>query len=481
MEPKNTVLLPTTVVGSYSVPEWLERLKTEYYQRRISAQHMSEIHEVAIKAAVKDQELAGINIVSDGELRRDNDVDYFLARIPGVHIPQRAKTDYFDYYDAEVTRPLPEVHREGPGPGRRFPVHPPGHAAARQVLLHRAVLAVPPDPRRRVLRARRAGPRAGPPAQRRGAEAGRGRRRPAADRRALPGRVPGAGRAGGRGGQHRHRGRTGQLGAARVLRKPVRAAVLGGALRLPVPRGEGRPRRPGRARVRPQGPGRPAADPAARLGQVARPGGDRRQEPGGRGGRAGRVPDQAGPGLRPGRPPDDQPRLRAAAPRARSGQAEAARHGGWRRPGQSRATRIGPKADKEERHHEHRRRVPVHLGIGDRGPPGQGGRPDLRRDRGRRAGRGPAIEGGGRDAADHRSRGAGGRDHHPGGAGLRRHRPPGDLRHRLRHRRVRLRRQRGRRDHRAGPAVGRHRPRGGLLARRAHPGQHRPVRLRGRG
>jgi 5-methyltetrahydropteroyltriglutamate--homocysteine methyltransferase len=101
-------LLPTTVVGSYSVPEWLERLKTEYYQRRISAQHMAEIHEVAIKAAIKDQELAGIDIVSDGELRRDNDVDYFLARIPGVQIPQRAKTDYFDYYDAEVTRPLPD-------------------------------------------------------------------------------------------------------------------------------------------------------------------------------------------------------------------------------------------------------------------------------------------------------------------------------------------------------------------------------------
>ena len=51
--PANTVLLPTTVVGSYSVPEWLERLKTEYYQRRISAQHMAEINEVAIMAAVK--------------------------------------------------------------------------------------------------------------------------------------------------------------------------------------------------------------------------------------------------------------------------------------------------------------------------------------------------------------------------------------------------------------------------------------------
>jgi 5-methyltetrahydropteroyltriglutamate--homocysteine methyltransferase len=101
-------LLPTTVVGSYSVPEWLERLKTEYYQRRISAQHLAEINEVAIKAAVKDQELAGIDIVSDGELRRDNDIDYFLARMPGVDIPQRAKADYYDYYDAEVTRPLPE-------------------------------------------------------------------------------------------------------------------------------------------------------------------------------------------------------------------------------------------------------------------------------------------------------------------------------------------------------------------------------------
>ncbi len=111
------VVLPTTVVGSYSVPEWLERLKTEYYQRRISAQHLAEIHEVAIKAAVKDQELADIDIVSDGELRRDNDVDYFLARIPGVHIQQRAKTDYYDYYEAEVSRPLPGPDSEVSGSG----------------------------------------------------------------------------------------------------------------------------------------------------------------------------------------------------------------------------------------------------------------------------------------------------------------------------------------------------------------------------
>ena len=100
-------LLPTTVVGSYSVPEWLERTKTDYYQRRISGQYLREIHEVAIKAAIKDQELAGIDIVSDGELRRDNDIDYLLARIPGIRIPELAKTYFYDYYEAIVTHPLP--------------------------------------------------------------------------------------------------------------------------------------------------------------------------------------------------------------------------------------------------------------------------------------------------------------------------------------------------------------------------------------
>ncbi len=112
---QRTGLLPTTVVGSYPVPEWLERLKTDYYQRRISAQHLNEIHEVAIKAALKDQELTGLDIVSDGELRRDNDIDDLLTRIPGIDIPHRAKTDYYDYYDAALPRPLPEPEGVGLG------------------------------------------------------------------------------------------------------------------------------------------------------------------------------------------------------------------------------------------------------------------------------------------------------------------------------------------------------------------------------
>jgi 5-methyltetrahydropteroyltriglutamate--homocysteine methyltransferase len=100
-------LLPTTVVGSYPVPEWLERLKTDYLRGRISGAQLVDVHEMAIKAALRDQELAGIDIVSDGELRRDNDIDYFLAKLPGVEIPHTAKDFYFDYYDVLLAEPLP--------------------------------------------------------------------------------------------------------------------------------------------------------------------------------------------------------------------------------------------------------------------------------------------------------------------------------------------------------------------------------------
>jgi len=118
-EDPRTVPMPlaTSVVGSYSVPEWLERVKTDYYQRHISGAYLKEIHETAIKAAIKDQEAAGVDIVSDGELRRDNDIDYFLARMPGVEVPQLAKAFYADYYDAVVTRPIPEHDESEPPMG----------------------------------------------------------------------------------------------------------------------------------------------------------------------------------------------------------------------------------------------------------------------------------------------------------------------------------------------------------------------------
>ena len=106
-------VLPTTVVGSYPVPEWMERLKTEYFRGRMSYPQLLDVHEMAIKAALHDQEQAGIDIVSDGELRRDNDIDYFLARIPGIEITNAAKDFYFDYYEATLSKPLPEPGSTG--------------------------------------------------------------------------------------------------------------------------------------------------------------------------------------------------------------------------------------------------------------------------------------------------------------------------------------------------------------------------------
>jgi 5-methyltetrahydropteroyltriglutamate--homocysteine methyltransferase len=100
-------VLPTTVVGSYSMPGWLERLKTDYLGRRISRQDLDEIHDTAVKAAIKDQEVAGIDIITDGELRRDNMIDYFVERLPGVQFDRSAKKFYYDFYDSEVIAKLP--------------------------------------------------------------------------------------------------------------------------------------------------------------------------------------------------------------------------------------------------------------------------------------------------------------------------------------------------------------------------------------
>jgi 5-methyltetrahydropteroyltriglutamate--homocysteine methyltransferase len=100
-------LLPTTMVGSYSMPGWLERLKTDYFARRISRSDLDDIHDTVVKAAIKDQEIAGLDVVTDGELRRDNMIDYFIERLPGVHIDRGSKKFYYDFYDSEVVGKIP--------------------------------------------------------------------------------------------------------------------------------------------------------------------------------------------------------------------------------------------------------------------------------------------------------------------------------------------------------------------------------------
>src|SRR2546428_4319158 len=103
----NLPILPTTMVGSYSMPGWLERLKTEFFARRISRHDLDEIYDSAVKAAIKDEEIAGLDIVTDGEPRRDNMVDYFAERLPGVQIDHSSKKFYYDFYDSAVRGKLP--------------------------------------------------------------------------------------------------------------------------------------------------------------------------------------------------------------------------------------------------------------------------------------------------------------------------------------------------------------------------------------
>ena len=99
--------LLTAVVGSYSMPAWLERVKNDYLLRRISRHDYDEMHDAAVKAAIKDQEIAGVDIISDGELRRDNMIDYFAMRLPGVQVDQASKRFYYDFYESVVRGPIP--------------------------------------------------------------------------------------------------------------------------------------------------------------------------------------------------------------------------------------------------------------------------------------------------------------------------------------------------------------------------------------
>jgi 5-methyltetrahydropteroyltriglutamate--homocysteine methyltransferase len=99
--------LLTAVVGSYAMPAWLERAKNDYLRRRLTRHDLDEMHDAAVKAAIKDQEVAGVDVISDGELRRDNLIDYFAERLPGVEVDHAGKKHYYDFADSVVRARMP--------------------------------------------------------------------------------------------------------------------------------------------------------------------------------------------------------------------------------------------------------------------------------------------------------------------------------------------------------------------------------------
>ena len=89
-------LLPTTIVGSYPQPEWLidrARLAGRFPPRvrarelwRVAPEFLQEAQDDATIMAIKAQEEAGIDIVTDGEMRRESYSNRFATALEGVDI-----------------------------------------------------------------------------------------------------------------------------------------------------------------------------------------------------------------------------------------------------------------------------------------------------------------------------------------------------------------------------------------------------------
>lgn len=90
------ILLPTTVVGSYAQPDWLidrDNLRKRFPPRvrakeiwRVPPQFLDEAQDDATILAIRDMERAGVDIISDGEMRRESYSNRFATALEGVDI-----------------------------------------------------------------------------------------------------------------------------------------------------------------------------------------------------------------------------------------------------------------------------------------------------------------------------------------------------------------------------------------------------------
>src|SRR5262249_58451857 len=91
-----TMLLPTTLVGSYPQPEWLiDRASlAKQMPPRVRAKELWRIAPAELEAAqddatllaIRDQERAGLDIVTDGEQRRESYSNRFATALDGIDL-----------------------------------------------------------------------------------------------------------------------------------------------------------------------------------------------------------------------------------------------------------------------------------------------------------------------------------------------------------------------------------------------------------
>ncbi len=89
-------LLPTSLVGSYAQPDWLidrKKLAGRFPPRvrarelwRVSPEYLEEAQDDATLLAIRDQERAGLDIITDGEQRRESYSNRFATALEGVDI-----------------------------------------------------------------------------------------------------------------------------------------------------------------------------------------------------------------------------------------------------------------------------------------------------------------------------------------------------------------------------------------------------------
>ncbi|HEY3764622.1 MAG TPA: hypothetical protein VGL44_05650 [Gaiellales bacterium] len=88
--------IPTSLVGSYAQPDWLidrERLRHRFPPRvratelwRIDPKYLEQAQDDASLLAIRDQERAGLDIITDGEARRESYSNRFATALAGVDI-----------------------------------------------------------------------------------------------------------------------------------------------------------------------------------------------------------------------------------------------------------------------------------------------------------------------------------------------------------------------------------------------------------
>ncbi|MEJ6595695.1 5-methyltetrahydropteroyltriglutamate--homocysteine methyltransferase [Parasphingorhabdus sp.] len=90
------MLLPTSLVGSYAQPDWLidkEKLAGRFPPRvratdlwRVDEQFREQAFDDATLLAIRDQEKAGLDIITDGEMRRESYSNRFATALEGVDL-----------------------------------------------------------------------------------------------------------------------------------------------------------------------------------------------------------------------------------------------------------------------------------------------------------------------------------------------------------------------------------------------------------